>query len=115
VPACWRSLAETVTFQLPWYQQLLQGEVVNRTVDVQGEATFFRAVAAVQEQLGSSLWALQLLGVTLDDLVADPGDNLRGDNAAKFLRWAREAKPHGYNSEQLEREVRCRLKSKNRG
>lgn len=112
VASCWRSLFKSAVWPMPWYQHLLAGDAMVKQADEQVSATFWKAVISAQEQIGATLWALHVLGVTMEDLVKDPGDQLRGDVAAKFLRWADEAGPHGYDGDALRSEVKCRLKPK---
>lgn len=111
VPSCWRALAENVVWPMPWYKELVAGETVELRRDLESETTFLRAVAEMRRQAGSNLWALQLLGISLDDLAVDPGENMRGDQGAKFLKFAREAEELRYaDGSKLREAVKCRLR-----
>jgi hypothetical protein len=111
VSSVWRSLAHSIRFPMRWYENLLVGDVAKLPETVREESLLEKVIDQLQLQLGASVWALQQLGVTLDDL-STPPEQIRGDVAAKFLRWADEAKGVGYDGEKLRREVRCRLKSR---
>jgi hypothetical protein len=108
----WGRLAQAAVWPMPWYQALLAGDEERVPGQVEDQTRFDQAVAAHRDQFGASLWALQLLGLKLEDLLVDPGPQLRGDVAAKFTRWSKEAEKSGYDGAALRREITCRLKSK---
>lgn len=114
VAAVWRMLSGLAVWPMPWFKQILHGEAIERTADIQVSATFQRAMDSAREQLGGTLWALALLGVKLGDLVVAPPDKMRGDVAAKFLTWADDAEALGYNGAALRAEVKCRLTSRSK-
>jgi hypothetical protein len=111
VATCWRSLARTISFPMKWWRDLVDGDAVTLEPATAEESSLLKVLEQLQLQLGASLWALELLGLKLSDLTTPP-ENLRGDVAAKFLRWAREGEAEGYHGEALRREVQCRLKSR---
>ena len=121
VGAVWRSLARSAVWPADWYKKLLEGGAIERKADEDEDTKFLQFIASIQTQLGVALWALDVLGVPLSDLGRDPGDKLRGDTAAKLLRWADEAEDltrgvspgsGRYDGAALRREIRCRLKQK---
>lgn len=107
----WRGFARAIPFPVPWYRELCVGDAVQLAPDVSEDSAFLKVLEQLQLQLGATFWALSELGVTLDEL-ATPPEQIRGDVAAKFLRWAGDATAEGYNGAKLESEVRCRLKSR---
>lgn len=109
--ALWRSCASSIKFKVDWYEDLLKGDTVVLDRTYSEESFFLKVVEQMQLQLGVSFWALSQLGLTLDDL-ATPPEEIRGDVAAKLLRWADEAQDEGYDGEKLKREVKCKLKSR---
>jgi hypothetical protein len=111
VASVWRSLALGIRFPLTWYQELLQGETAQLGETVCEESTLGKVIDQLQLQLGPSLWALQQLGLQLEDL-ATPPEEIRGDIAAKFLRWSEEAPGVGLDGSKLREEIECRLKSR---
>lgn len=112
VATVWRSLAATAIWPMSWYQELLDGVTVELEKEQETETMLLQMIEALRTQMGGNLWALEQLGYTLGDLARDPGKDLRGDVAAKYLRWSREAPKLGYDGSKLRREVQCRLKSK---
>ena len=113
VATVWRSLLRrSAVWPMSWFQAVLSGAGLEIQTDAQEDATLTSAIAAMRDQMGMALWGLMTLGVSFDELVRDPGDKLRGDQAAKFNRWATEGEKLGYDGAKLRSEVRCRLKSK---
>lgn len=108
----WRRLATAAVWPMPWYKALLADDAERVPVEREDETRFNQAVAAVRDQLGASLWAMLTLGLKLEDLAVDPGKKLRGDVAAKFHRWSKEADENGYDGAALREAITCRLKSK---
>jgi hypothetical protein len=92
----WRTLARAVTFPMPWYRELLSGsaEILPNLVRV--DASFEDAVMQLRKQWGGVLWALQGVGLGLDDLAVAPVA-LRGSQAAKYRSWAASAERAGYD------------------
>lgn len=108
----WRSLAKGIQFpRVSWYQELVNGEAVELAPAVRDESLLAKVIEQMQLQFGTSLWAFQQLGIGIEEL-ATPPENIRGDTAAKFLRWADDAKDLGYDGGKLRAEVKCRLKSR---
>ena len=107
----WRSLAERIKFPLPWYQDLLTGDVASWSKTAREDTLFGEVIDQLQTQWGVTLWALEQAGMTLHDLATPPEAPMRGDVVVKLLRWAAEADLEGYDGDKLEAEVRCRLKS----
>ena len=95
---------------MPWYRELLKGEKLGWPTQKQEESSLAEIIDQLKTQLGASYWALRLLGMQLTDLEVAPERPMRGDLAAKFLRWAREADGLGYDGSSLRQEVKCRLK-----
>jgi len=109
----WRRLSLAAVWPMPWYRELLDDGAERLPRAEEEETRFEEAIASVRSQLGVTLWALQLAGVKLADLAVDPVDKIRGDTAAKLLRWSREAdRVSGYDGAKLRSEVSCRLKLK---
>lgn len=111
VEPMWRSLAQSCVWPMPWYQALLTGDAEQRVRDEAVDTALTQAVIAFREQAGPSLWAMLLAGVPITDLVSDPGDDLRGDQARKFIGWAKDAAKMGYD-EHLAAAVGERLKAR---
>lgn len=130
VASVWRGLAHSAVFPLPWYRELLEGEAVTWKYAQAEENTFLKAVEYIREQLGASLWALRMIGLTLDDLAVPP-ERPRGRIIEKFTRWAEDADRFAYecaqaaereglevptvgvwSGDRLRRELQCRSKSK---
>lgn len=105
----WRTLAAGVKFPMPWYRQLLAGETLEFTRAAAEESSLEQVADQLREQFGRTLWAMRILGMQLTDLAVAPEAPMRGDLAAKFLRWAAEGERQGYDGEKLRQEVRCRL------
>ena len=89
----------------------MRGESVELVESCREDSLLLKVVEQMQLQFGASFWAFEQLGIKLADLATRP-ENIRGDTAAKFLRWADDGKAEGYDGEKLRREVRCVLKSR---
>jgi hypothetical protein len=111
VASVWRSLAQGIRFPLTWYQQLLQGDTAELGETVFEESSLAKVIDQLQLQLGPSFWALQKLGLQLADL-GTPPEQIRGEVAAKFLRWSDEAAELGFDGAKLRKDVECKLKSR---
>jgi hypothetical protein len=111
VASVWRSLAQGIRFPLTWYQQLLQGDTAELGETVFEESSLAKVIDQLQLQLGPSFWALQKLGLQLADL-GTPPEQIRGEVAAKFLRWSDEAAELGLDGAKLRKDVECKLKSR---
>lgn len=112
----WRSLASACVFPMEWYRQLLDGESVEWKSVESEQTTLLRALDQLRAQWGTTIWALEQIGIQLGELARDPVDQatgiMRGEVGVKMLTWAKEAPRLGYDGSKLEQEVRCRLKSK---
>lgn len=109
--AVWRSMAESIKFPMPWYQELLAGEVAVLPKMHETDSALMQVLEHLQVQLGTTLWALELLGIDVRTLAVEPEAPMRGDLAAKQLRWAADADVQGYDGDKLRAEVLCKLKS----
>ncbi len=101
---CWRTLAQRVAFPMTWYRDLVDGESEILPAGVRVEAALDDMLVQLRKQWGPALWALQQLGLTLDDLATAPG-SLRGSKAAQYRSWSAAADAMGYDSRKLRREV----------
>jgi hypothetical protein len=113
----WRALAKDHVWPLSWYKRLVDGEQLDLPPDdPEAATTLAKAVDAIREQHGATLWALMTLGLTMGDLAKPPPDKIRGRDAMKLLGWARDARDMGgsagsaYDGLKLEAEVRRRMK-----
>lgn len=112
VATMWRSLSASAVFPMPWYEELLNGDRVEFVQAETSELGLLKAIEQIRVQLGTSLWALELLGVPFGDLAVRP-ERPRAQLAAKLDQWSRDADKVGYNGEKLRAELeRCRLKLK---
>jgi hypothetical protein len=107
----WRSLAQGIRFPMSWYRELLDGETAELGETVTEESHLGKVIDQVQLQFGASFWAFLQLGLGLGDLSSAP-EEIRGDVAAKFLRWSAEAHELGLDGSKLRQEIECRLKSR---
>ena len=110
VASMWRSLAYACVFPMDWYQALLKGRTLELRREVREATALEESIEQFRQQLGSTIWAYQQLGITLADLARAPEAPMRGDLAVKLLRWAKEGSSLGYDGAKLAAEVKCRLK-----
>ena len=110
VASMWRSVAYACVFPMDWYQALLKGRVLELRRAVKEATALEQALDQLRHQVGSTLWAFQQLGLSLADLARAPDSPMRGDLAAKLLRYAKEGSALGYDGDKLAAEVKCRLK-----
>ena len=107
----WRQMAREVVFPLPWYLQMMKGEVVELPSVDSAESDFARMVDQLRLQFGTRLWLLQALGMTIAD-VATPPENPRADLWAELFKLATQAEDLGYDSTAAKEELkRWRRKS----
>jgi hypothetical protein len=101
---CWRMHAQAAVFPMGWYRDLLDGDAEILPSEERTTAALDDVVQQLRKQWGSTLWALDLLGMTLKDLQHPPAA-LRGSKAAKFKAWAAGAEKLGYDPVKLLKEV----------
>ena len=106
----WRSLAHATRFPMTWYRELLEGDCIELTQPKEEPCELGEFVEEFRKQWGPSLYALRLCGYTIDDLSVVPRSPMKGELAAKFLKWSGEAEQLGYDGSKLKQEVMCRLK-----
>jgi hypothetical protein len=109
--AMWRSVARAAVFPMSWYQELLQGDEAEWSAPAVEGASLVAAIEAVRSQFGQALWAFEVLGMTLADVVVEP-EKPRGDVLRKLMSWAHEAPQLGYDGERLKKVVRWKSKSR---
>lgn len=110
-PKMWRSCAGAIEFPMPWYQQLLDGPKVEWQPTEVEDTAFADAMDAIRTQLGVSLWAAEVLGMTLKDLAVEP-EEPRGEILRKLMGWVPGATAMGYNGEALKEKLRCKSRSR---
>jgi hypothetical protein len=109
VASLWRSMSKEIIFPSPWYRELLEGECASWSAEAERISTVKERIDQIRLQHGVELYALQVAGVKLAELVRRPG-KWRRDDAAKYLRWAAELERLGYDGAKLGEEIRCTLK-----
>lgn len=107
----WRTCAQYAVWPLPWYQELLEGDTIDWPLERTKAGGLQSYLDSLREQHGPNLWALMLLGLTLQDLAVEP-ERPRGRVITKYTRWADEAPEVGYNPEALKKALRCKHRSK---
>lgn len=106
----WRTLGQSAVFPMSWYRELLEGDSIQFIKGDKIESSLREAIEQFRTQMGTTLWALRLLGA-LDDLCVEP-EKPRGEVLRKLSRWSKEASGEGYNNKALERELSCKSKSR---
>jgi hypothetical protein len=106
----WRGLCQAkLTFKLPWFKEVAEGSAVELVAPLREDVLLLEAIEHLQFQFGPSLWAMKLVGITLEDLAVKP-DNLKSTLRAKLLRWADEADKLGRDGSKLRQELKCKRK-----
>jgi hypothetical protein len=104
VAALWRALGQSCVWPMRWYQDVLKG----KCADIANAATkpndLARTMAAIMEQLGPTLAALQLAGVGLGELACMP-TKPNAEQLRKWEAWVAQAPELGYDPKGLEAEV----------
>jgi hypothetical protein len=104
----WRQLAARCIWPVPWYHQVIAGEVADLVRPASVGSDLSGYVDALMAQHGVNLYALSLLGFTMEDVAKQPA-RMTAEQQQRYRRWCRDAKPLGYDPTKLKREVkRCR-------
>lgn len=102
----WRSFAMRIRFPMPWYQQLLDGDVAELPAAVRREPPEIEQVIDhLNLQYGFKLWMMKVVGLDLNAELGQQPMKLDRDQRAKALRWAREADEAGYDGAALRKLV----------
>lgn len=100
----WRWCGKRIEFPLPWYQDLLLGEVAEVSRAIEAETRLEGTMAALRRQFGQSFFALLLAGVKLEDL-ADGSKKWRVQQQRRFATWPADARALGYDPSALEKRL----------
>lgn len=104
VPKLWRTYATRCIWPNDWYRQLVAGDVVELDSPDVLPSTFRDVLAAIQDQYGETLWALDKMGVSVAELLREP-DPLTRTKKMRFKRLAEGANKAGYDGDELCREL----------
>lgn len=105
VAGVWRRLGTRCIWPMQWYRDLLEGQCADIAAAPTRPDDLSRTMQAIAEQLGPSLWALQMAGVVLGDLAKRP-DQPNAQQLRKWSAWVQQAPDLGYDASDLEREVK---------
>jgi hypothetical protein len=104
----WRHLGASCVWPCTWYQQLLKGECADIVHAPKRPDDLARTMAAIIEQLGPTLGAMQLAGVHLGELAVVP-KKPNAEQVRKWAAWVAQARDLGYDPSRLDAKVkRCR-------
>jgi hypothetical protein len=103
----WRRCARRVEFELPWYQQLLEGDVDETPSNQRVESTLNEAMFQISHQFGPSFLMFGLLGFDLTDLMKKP-DAFSGPQYRKFSKWCDDHERAGNDVSQARKELEKR-------
>jgi hypothetical protein len=83
----WRKLSQATSFPMPWYQELVKGEVTLLPGESRNSSSLGDTMAHLSQQFGVTFWAFAQLGLRLEDLQVIPA-RLRGSQVARLKSWA---------------------------
>jgi hypothetical protein len=89
--ALWRGLACRVSFNASWYQELLIGDSVGAEGEAEPATGLSDFIEVVRKQFGGNIWALQQLGISLDDLAVEPNYSFNREQRLRHRLWCDEA------------------------
>jgi hypothetical protein len=111
VPAMWRALGQSCVWPMRWYQDVLRGQCADIANAQTKPNDLARTLAAILEQLGPSLAALQMCGVPFGHVARMPGKP-NAEQLRKWEAWIAQAPELGYDPSQLEGEIKRWRRSK---
>jgi hypothetical protein len=104
----WRRCASRVRLKLPWYEELLVGDIEDVPRDPRSTSALDEAMFQLNRQFGPTFFMLGQMGFTLDDLRSTPGQ-FSGVQSRKFASWldAHERAGNDVSDARRELEKRC--------
>ncbi len=104
----WRRCASRVRLKLPWYEELLAGDIEDVPPDPRLSSPLDEAMFQLNRQFGATFFMLGEMGFTLDDLRSTPAQ-FSGVQSRKFATWldAHERAGNEVSDARRELEKRC--------